>query len=150
MRGGRGDRGGIPIRVLMSNACPVYSHLPLTVVEGCLSLLMSVFRVPSVRYLFHIRWQLIAVLLPFEIILAHPLRLLIIVFCVFSVLFSLLPLVSATCRRMRSGLKGKDKGRGSLSALSNSNPAVECSSCFCQVQPAAVPSLYSFFLFLLL
>lgn len=45
---------------------------------------------------------------------------------------------------------GRDKGRGSLSALSNSNPAVECSSCFCQVQPAAVPSLHSSPLSLLL
>lgn len=87
---GREDRGCIPFGVLMSNVCPVYGHLPQTVCAVSLYTHVCLEGFFRVRYLFHIRWQLIAVLLPFSR-LSLPTR------CVCLLLFLCSVFVAATC-----------------------------------------------------
>lgn len=94
--------------LLMSEACPVYEHFLWHSFQGSCWGTLSGYLL--VRYLSHIRWQLIAVLflslsLPFEIILAHPLCLLIIVFSALS--------KCATCRRTRHKAQEDREGRES-------------------------------------
>lgn len=105
---------------------------------SALSLSLSARRVPQFVICFTSVGNWLRFALPFEIILAHPLRLLIIVFPAVRVCH----LPTSMAGRERVGGSG---ARDDEQALSNSNPVVECSSCFRQVQHVARPSLPALF-----